>query len=43
MSNLEQMVWTRGRIAYDLVGHKQYPVDKALCRKAKQRANSWWY
>jgi hypothetical protein len=22
MSNQESMVWTRGRIAYDLIGHK---------------------
>jgi hypothetical protein len=22
-------------IAYDLIGHKQYLIDKALCRKAK--------
>ena len=29
------MAWTRGRIAYDLIGHKYYLVDKALHRKAK--------
>jgi hypothetical protein len=29
------MVWTRERIAYDLIGHKKYLIDKALCRKVK--------
>jgi hypothetical protein len=34
-SSLKSMVWTRERIAYDLIGHIQYLIDNALCREEK--------
>ena len=36
------MVWTRERIACDLIGHKQHLIDDALCREAKLY-KQWWY
>jgi hypothetical protein len=30
------MTWTRERIAYDLISHKKYLIDNALCREAVQ-------
>jgi hypothetical protein len=30
MSHLEPMAWTRGRVAYDPIGHKALPQGKTM-------------
>jgi hypothetical protein len=35
------MVWTRERVAHDLIGREQRLIDEALCRKAKLCKQLW--
>jgi hypothetical protein len=35
ISSLKSMTGTTARVAYDLIGHKEYLIDNALCREVK--------